>query len=762
MSELELERHPNDATKKRDERLSDEEKEERKLHVNSSHIASLAGSIANSLAVKDENVYFVSQPDSRVPLEGYHGYGLFFNDCRYLNGYELKIAGEYPNVLVASDEHGYMDLFKLANPALDLSDDHHLAGETIGIRIVRTIDGERQTMHEAIRFQNYSLEALEIPITLSFKAEFEDIFAVRGLLQERFGELHSPEWSDDVLNFSYEGADGLHRGLRVYFDPAPERTEETTAHFTLKLQPRETLQLMVSFVVAEAPTREEALQDSYHARDPDEMERVLKKASDEWLEGFTQVQSDNWMLNRLLQRSIRDLRVLRSNLQGQRYFVAGLPWFGTLFGRDAAITALQMLAYDPSIAEQSLRLLVNYQADETDWWRDANPGKFLHELRIGEMARIGEIPHYPYFGTVDATPLFLVLVARHAAWTGDLTLFEELRENIDAAFKWIDEYGDLDDDGYIEYDTKVTETRAGKRLINQGWKDSGDALINEDGSLADPPIAVIEAQGYVYQAKMEMSELYRRAGETERADQLVREAEALRERFNEDFWLEDLGFYALALQADNKPCAVVTSNPGHALWSGIIDPERAEQVVERLMADDMFSGWGIRTLSKDARAYNPLSYHRGTVWPWDNAIVAAGFYHYGFDEAAARVFNGMVDAARRFEDHRLPELFGGYDRDEYQIPVRYPVACHPQAWSAGTLPFLLQCLLGLQPDAFENKLRIVRPYLPDMCDRLEMKGLRVGSAMLDLRFERTEHGVAVQVLDQEGDLEVIVEPSRTS
>jgi glycogen debranching enzyme len=762
MSELELDRHPNEATETRGQRLSDEEKEARKLHVNSSHIASLAGSIAHSMAVKDENVFFLSRPDSRVPLDGYHGFGLYFNDCRYLNGYELKMAGEYPSVLVASDEHGYMDLFNLANPALDLDDDHHLPGETIGIRIVRTIDGERQTFHEAIRFQNYGLEAVEIPITLTFKAEFEDIFAVRGLLQKRFGELHSPEWMDGVLTFSYKGADGLFRGLRIYFDPAPTRTEETTAHFDLKLGGKETSLLKAAFVVSEGPTREEALRDGHGARDANEIERVLKEASDEWLKGFTVVHSDSWILNRLLQRSIRDLRVLRSNLQGQQYFVAGLPWFGTLFGRDAAITALQMLAYDPSIAEQSLRLLVNYQADETDWWRDAKPGKFLHELRIGEMARIGEIPHYPYFGSVDATPLFLVLVARHAAWTGDLVLFEELRENIEVAFEWIDEYGDQNDDGYIEYDTKMTETRAGKRLINQGWKDSGDALINEDGSLAEPPIAVIEAQGYVYQAKMEMSELYRRAGETGRADELVREATDLRERFNRDFWLEEMGFYALALQAGNRPCAVVTSNPGHALWSGIIDPERAERVVERLMDDDMYSGWGIRTLSKNERAYNPLSYHRGTVWPWDNAIIAAGFYRYGFDEAAARIFNGMVDAARRFEDHRLPELFGGYDRDEYQIPVRYPVACHPQAWSAGTLPFLLQCLLGLQPDAFEGRLRIVRPYLPDMCDRLEMRGLRVGSALLDLRFERTEHGVAVQVLDQEGELEVIVEPSQAS
>jgi glycogen debranching enzyme len=736
------------------EHLSEEEKEAREEEVLEEGQPSLGSSIAHAMVVKDENLFFISLPDATVPLDGHHGLGLYFNDCRYLSGYQLNIAGVQPNMLVASDEHGYMDLFQLTNPELKLPDEKHIPGERIGIMLTRTIDGEHQTLYETITFQNYGLDEVNLPVSLSFQADFRDVFAVRGLLQERFGELHPPEWQDGTLAFLYEGADDLYRGLRICFDAPPERTEETTAYFHVRLQGREEKQLRLSFRVRESSERDKALPDRPEEHDPERMQGVLQRTSDEWLEGFAWIESDNPELNRLFQRSIRDLRVLRSNLQGKHYFVAGVPWFGTLFGRDSLITALQMLAYNPQMAEQTLRLLVNYQGEEVNEWRDEEPGKFLHELRAGEMARIGEVPHNPYFGTADATPLFLVLVARHAAWTGDLTLFEELRENIDAALNWIDEYGDLDDDGYVEYQRNTEQG-----LENQGWKDSGDALINEDGSLAELPIALVEVQGYVYQAKMEMSELFRRAGETERADQLVQEAEALRERFNEDFWLEDLGFYALALQADNKPCAVVTSNPGHALWSGIIDPERAERVVERLMADDMFSGWGIRTLSTEEKRYNPLGYHLGTVWPFDNSLVAAGFARYGFKEEAGQIHQALTSAAMRFEDDRLPELFGGFERETFHVPVKYPVACHPQAWSAGTIPFLLHSLLGLSPEGLDGRLRIIHPTLPDNVNSLELSGLRVGDSVVDLRFERTSLGVAVQILDLEGALQVVVEPA---
>ncbi len=389
-------------------------------------------------------------------------------------------------------------------------------------------------------------------------------------------------------------------------------------------------------------------------------------------------------------------------------------------------------------------------------WRDEEPGKILHELRVGELAKLNEIPHTPYYGTVDATPLFLILIGRHATWTGDLSLFKELRDNVERALTWIDQYGDADGDGYVEY-----KSDSGRNLVNQGWKDSGDAIVNEDGSLARPPIALVEVQGYVYLAKTLIADLYQRAGETDRAQQLHRQADELRTRFNRDFWLEDKGCYALALQAKQERVTVIASNPGHALWTGIADADKARRTVQRLMADDMFSGWGIRTLSSQEQRYNPISYHLGTVWPHDNALIAAGFRRYGHDQAARRVFTGLIEAALKFKHYRLPELFAGFSNTEYSVPVYYPVACHPQAWAAGSAPHMLETFLGLTPEGFDHRLRIARPLLPDYVDRVEVRDLKVGAATVSLRFERTsDDATAVNVLEKQGELDVIVEASR--
>lgn len=466
--------------------------------------------------------------------------------------------------------------------------------------------------------------------------------------------------------------------------------------------------------------------------------------------GETGILSDSLLPGTILDRSLRDLHRLKSRLDTQEYFAAGVPWFATLFGRDSIITSLQTLAFDPQPAARTLRLLAQYQCRQADDWRDAQPGKILHELRCGEMAHLGEIPHTPYYGTIDATPLFLILIGCHAAWTGDLSLFTELRENIELALNWMKQYGDSDGDGYIEY-----ASTSENGLINQGWKDSGDALVNADGTLARPPIALVEVQGYAYLARVLISELYNRSGNSQRADVLRREAEELRARFNRDFWLEEKGIYAMALQAGNQPVTVVSSNPGHALWTGIADDDKARRTMERLMADDMFNDWGVRTLSAQERRYNPIGYHLGTVWPHDNSIIAAGFRRYGFDDAAQRIFMGIIEATMNFEHYRLPEVFAGFHRRDYGVPVRYPVACHPQAWAAGTIPYLLTTMLGLEPAAFDQRLRIVRPRLPDFISWLEVRRLRVGRASADLRFERqTDGSISVKVLKTSGPLEV--------
>jgi glycogen debranching enzyme len=592
-------------------------------------------------------------------------------------------------------------------------------------------------LFEVITFQNFGLQRIEFPAALTFRAAFEDVYAVRELLPEQLGTLHQPAWTDGALGFVYDGKDGRYRSLTGHFPPQPYATEGTTAYFRLRLAPREHQQLSVSLVVAESPTPDEVRARGNDRPGFSSVKTVLKRAPEQWRGDRTGVHSDSLLLDRILERSFGDLRVLRSTIEAEEFFAAGVPWFVTLFGRDSLLTALQTLAYAAGIAEQALRLLASYQSQRIDTWRDARPGKILHELRIGEMARVGEIPHTPYYGTIDATPLFLILVAQHAAWTGQLTLFHELRGPIEAALEWMAKDGDRDGDGYLEY-----QSTSGRGLINQGWKDWGDAIVNADGSLATPPLALVEVQGYVYWAKILSADLFRRAGEPGRADRLRQQAEDLRARFNRDFRLGDHGFYAPALRADKKPASVLSSNPGYALWAGIADPTKAQRALERLMAEDMFNGWGIRTLSECERRYNPLGYHLGTVWPHDNALIAAGFRRYGFDEAARQVFTAVVEAAMHFAHHRLPELFAGFPCQDYGVPVRYPVGCHTQAWAAGSVPYLVEVLLGLVPEAFERRLRIVRPLLPNFVDRLEVRRLRVGSATADLKFERISEGVA--------------------
>ena len=710
--------------------------------------------IAEAVVIKDGNLFFLSERDGNVPLTPGHGFGLYYNDCRFLNGYELTVGGRKAEVLVRNAERDFMATLGLFNPDLRF-EGRDLLKHSVEIRWERVTSGEHCALFDSITFQNLTSEPIRFPLTLSFSSAFEDIFTIRGLYAGERGTIHPPAWdSDDVLSFRYDGADEIDRELAIQFSPRPEKMEQAAARFVIELDPQEQRQLLISLYI-----NAQSFRTPSRGVPPISLDRQPavatshRKVSPENRLETARIETDSLTLNRILGRSLRDLGMLRNELgKDVTYFAAGVPWFVALFGRDSIITALQTLAYDSRIAGQTIRLLAEYQGKELNPWREEEPGKILHELRVGEMAHLNEIPHTPYYGTIDATPLWLVLVGKHAAWTGDLGLFKELRPQIEAALTWIEQYGDKDGDGYVEYEC-TTE----KGLANQGWKDSGDGIVNADGSLATPPIALIEVQGYVYEAKREMAALFRRVGETERADQLQREAQELRARVNRDFWVSD-GYYALALQgADNRRAAVLSSNAGHACWSGIAEKEQARKLADNLLSSEMFNGWGIRTLAANALRYNPLAYHLGTVWPHDNSLIAAGFKRYGLDEAALRIFRGLMDAAMHFEAGRLPELFGGFAREDYGIPVSYPVACQPQAWSAGAMPYLLTTLLGLEPDGFEYRLRIVRPKLPQGVNRVEVHGLEVGKSRIDLLFERDGDQVAVRVPKVTGELEVVVE-----
>jgi glycogen debranching enzyme len=714
-------------------------------------------SIAEALVIKAGELFFLSEPNGRVPLGGTHGYGLYYHDCRFLNGYELKLAQTDPDLLAASADRGFMALIALTNPDLKMAHGQLIQKEQVGLTWERTIDTEHLVLSEELTCQNYGVERIALPVALTFQAAFEPLFAVRGLLAEQRGTVHPPRWHNGHLCFRYAGADGLYRSLAVHFAPAPHATDGTTAHFHLTLQPQERQQLRITLCLGETQDQRWGHAAESPQPQPRRVQRRLQDACDQSLAAATEVCSDSLLFTSLVDRSLRDLHMLQTTLQGRQFFAAGVPWFVTLFGRDSLIAALQMLAYDPSIAAQTLRLLAHYQGQHVNEQRDEQPAKIMHELRVGELAHLNEIPQTPYYGTIDATPLFLILLAQHAAWTGDLTLFRALRDHIERALAWIATYGDPNGDGYVEY-----QSASEKGLVNQGWKDSGDAMVNTDGTLAQPPIALVEVQGYVYLAKTSLADVYAHAGEAERAAQLRREAQQLRSQFNRDFWLAEQHCYAMALQAEHKPVAVIASNPGQALWTGIADPDQARQTVARLMADDMFSGWGVRTLSTQERRYNPIGYHLGTVWPHDNALIAAGFRHYGFHTEAGRIFTGIVEAATHFAHYRLPEVFAGFRRADYGIPVRYPVACHPQAWAAGSIPFLLTTALGLVPEAFAQRLRIVQPVLPDFLQQLEVHRLRVGDGCADLHFARRADGsVAVTVMRVEGRLDIVTEGEAT-
>ena len=728
-----------------------EDQKDRKSQIPPSRRPSQTSGLADAIVIKDADLFFLTNPDGTVPLEDGHGLGLYYHDCRYLNGYDIRLGGLRLAPLAATASRGFMAKFELANLKMKVINGQVLQREEIEVRWHRILDSQTPALDDMLTVQNFARQPAELSVALTFRTDFEDVYAVRGALAPSPELVQMPLWTDGMLQFRYDGKDGLYRRLSIHFAPSPDLIDGTTVQYRLRLAPRERTQMRLSLVIQETAERDASI-PAYRQPDVLDLEAKLQEASDKWLASVTDIFSDSQLLEEMIDRSLRDLRVLRMKLQDKFFFAAGVPWFATLFGRDSLITAWQMLAYDPGISAHTLRLLASYQGRRVDEWREEQPGKILHELRVGEAAHIGLIPHTPYYGSIDATPLFLMLIGRHAAWTGSLALFQELRESIEGALEWISHYGGIKAETYLAY-----ASGPDKVLENQGWKDSGDAIVKKDGTLATSPIAVVEVQGYAYQALVSMADLYGRAGDYPRARQLNRDAVDLRRRFNRDFWMRDSQYYALALEKDGKPVTVISSNPGQALWSGIADDEKAALTADRLMSAEMFSGWGIRTLSEKETAYNPLGYHLGSVWPHDTSLIAGGFRRYGFDHHAVRVFEGLVKAASHFRSYQMPELFSGFSDKDYDAPVAYPAANHPQAWAAGAIPYLMQVLLGLTPAAFEHQLLVRRPVLPEFVDEIEVQRLRVGEAEVDLRFERRpDHSVGVQVLKKHGRLDVIV------
>jgi glycogen debranching enzyme len=677
-----------------------------------------------------------------IPLAYRDSYGLFHRGTRFLHRYELRLNGKLPLLLSTATTHEGSGLVTHLSNADELRDGEvFLQRDTVAVRRDKTLLGV--TLYERLQLHNYGQERLRLELEVLFGADFADIFELRGSQRARRGEVRPPKLERGGVRLPYKGLDGVWRETLLTFTSEPSRLGTTSVSFDLSLELGEgaTVEMCITCQASDTPP------PPVHTF-ASALTTILTERGT-WRAHFPALSSDHEGFNAWLERSVQDLALLRSESERGFYVYAGIPWFATIFGRDGLITALETLGFSASLAAGTLRTLASVQGQEFVSERDEEPGKILHEMRHGEMAATGEIPFGRYYGSVDATPLFLLLLAEYADRTGDMALVRELWPAALAAIRWMDRVADAK--GYVTY-----ARRAPRGLINQGWKDSHDAVMHADGSLAEPPIALAEVQAYVYAARLGLARLARRLEYRAEAATWEAQASRLRQQFHQDFWLPEEGIFALALDGHSQPCRVVSSNAGHCLFGGIANTAQAWQVVTRLMQDDMFCGWGIRTLSARARRYNPMSYHNGSVWPHDNAIIAAGFARYGVSTQAGQILSALFDASQSIEDHRLPELFCGFPRQAQHGPVPYPVACKPQAWAAGSVFLLLQAALGLRIDAWERRVTLERVTLPSWLNELSLRGLRVGDAQVDLYIVRGRWGAAVEVVDKQGEVEVVV------
>ncbi len=669
--------------------------------------------------------------------------GLFHNDTRYLSGVQLLIDGQRPLLLSSAVENDNVILtIDLSNPDIYQNGVIVLPRETLHVRRSKFL--WQGACHERIAVHNFDANPRACWLTINFAADFADLFEVRGMQRARRGETTSAVIGGAKTIFRYMGLDKVERRSEIAFDPAPRQLSKNQALYALQLAPGEAFALTMTVRCTDSVSPREPASQAFS-----EPYRAARRGAERAATLGGSVSSSNELANRMLHRAGADLSMLVTETPQGPYPYAGTPWFSTPFGRDGLITALEMLWLDPSLARGVLRYLAAHQATEMDDRNDAEPGKILHETRACEMAVLGEVPFGHYYGSIDSTPLFVWLASAYFQRTGDEATIRELWPHIEAALAWIDTYGDRDGDGFVEY-YRVSENG----LTNQGWKDSCDSIMHADGQLAPGSIALCEVQGYVYAARKGAALLAKALGHETRAAELAFAAEKIRAQFEATFWIEELGTYALALDGDKRPCKVRSSNAGQVLASGIAAPERAQRVAATLMMPEMFSGWGVRTLSADAPRFNPMSYHNGSVWPHDNALIALGLSRYGLKRPALAIFEGLFDAATHLELMRFPELFCGFPRRRGIAPVSYPVACAPQAWAC-VVPFaLLQASLGLYLYFEKRQIRFHNPQLPRFMEEVHIHGLTLGDASVNLRLRRRGADTEVAVTSRKGDVSI--------
>ena len=694
--------------------------------------------------LKHDNMFAVFNQNGDAQADAGNPTGIYYCDTRYLSRFSLTFDGARPILLSSTirDDNATLTC-DLTNPDL-YHKNGRLAYQHDLIHIRRSRFLWNATCYERIAIRNFDVQPRVIRLAVQFAADFADLFEVRGTRRNLHGAMELADVGPARVILGYTGRDKRKRQTSIAFEPAPGRLNEAEALFDLHLDAGESKLIFVEIrcdpahdVGATATTFYLALRNARRA-----MRALSSRAAS--------VATSNEILNEAVRRDVAALYLLTTNMPQGPYPYAGIPWFSTVFGRDALITSLQTLWLDPSIARGVLRYLADHQAAAADAAADAEPGKILHEVRNGEMAELGEVPFRHYYGSIDSTSLFIMLAGAYLQRTGDLAAMLQLWPNIQRALDWIETDGDRDGDGFVEYGRRTTEG-----LANQGWKDSQDAIFHADGTLARGTIALVEVQGYVYAAWKAAAEIGRQLGFEAKAHELEDKAERLRKQFDQAFFDEGLGTYVLALDGDKQPCRVRSSNAGHALLTGIAYPERAAAVVRTLMAGSSFSGWGIRTIASTEARYNPMSYHNGSVWPHDNSLIAAGFARYGYRREAARIFEGLFAASMYIDLRRLPELFCGFPRQRSNGPTFYPVACSPQAWAAAAPLSLIQSSLGLAFDSKMSEVLFENPVLPTFLDSITLRGLSVPGGSVDVSLTRAQAEVAVTVLDRRGNVRVL-------
>lgn len=669
--------------------------------------------------------------------------GLYHEGTRFLSRFEFSIGGQRPLLLSAAvKEDNALLTVDLTNPDMIRDGRPSLPRGAVHLRRMKFL--WQGTCYERLCVHNYSLE--EIPLTLSFAfdADYADLFEARGRQRTHRGRRLDTVLANGEIVLAYEGLDDTVRRTHVRCTPVPAQVTPDCFLLEAQLAPDADATWDLTIACEIEPRRPQVFLSYEQARAA--ADHTLQEATS----GSCHIYTSNEQFNHWLNRSAADLHMLISETPEGPYPYAGVPWFSAPFGRDGIITALEFLWVNPSVARGVLAYLASTQATEVRPEQDAEVGKILHETRGGEMAALGEIPFGRYYGSVDATPLFIILAGAYYERSGDRAFVQGIWPNIQRALRWIARYGDPAGTGFVTYDR-----RSSNGLVHQGWKDSHDSVFHADGTPASGPIALCEVQAYVYQAKRKAADLARLVGEVHQAETLLREAEALRERFEGAFWCEELGSYALALDGHGRPCCVRSSNPGHCLFGGIAGLERGSRVARSLLADEFFSGWGIRTLATSERRYNPMSYHNGSVWPHDNALIAAGMAAYGCKEGVTKILAGLFDASLFLTLHRMPELFCGFARRSGESPTLYPTACAPQAWAAAAGFSILQSCLGLQIEGARRRICFDRPVLPPFLERVEIRNLSVGNAHVDLILDRHPQEVGITVARRDGDVEII-------